>query len=222
MVREIVGVAHRDLGAVKQILADAPQLANAAWDHGFGDWETPLGAAAHTGGREIAAELLARGARPDIFAAAMLGQLNVVKSMIAANPGMQSLRGPHGLSLLHHARVGDERARPVLEYLTQLGGADPVYEDIKLSEAELAAYVGEFSYGSKSDERLIVAPAKRMVQITVQRAGGSLRNLFHQGQHTFIPAGAHDARIAFTVENGRATGLVVELPKRVVTAMRMQ
>lgn len=53
-VQEMVGVCHRDLERVRELLDQQPALANAAWDWGFGDWETALGAAAHTGRRNIA------------------------------------------------------------------------------------------------------------------------------------------------------------------------
>ena len=48
-VREIVGASHRDIDRVGALLKEAPQLANATYDWGFGDWETALGAASHTG-----------------------------------------------------------------------------------------------------------------------------------------------------------------------------
>ena len=59
---------------------------NAAWDWGGGDWETGLGAAAHVGRRDIALFLLDHGARLDVFAAAMLGYLDVVQAAVAARP----------------------------------------------------------------------------------------------------------------------------------------
>src|SRR5262245_11651107 len=68
-VREIVGVAHVDLNKVEALVEKRPALANAAYDWGFGDWETPLGAASHVGRREIAEFLLSKGARLDLFAA---------------------------------------------------------------------------------------------------------------------------------------------------------
>src|SRR5688572_29778687 len=60
-VSEVVGASHRDLDRVRALVEETPALANAAWDWGFGDWETALGAAAHTGRREIAEYLLSRG-----------------------------------------------------------------------------------------------------------------------------------------------------------------
>ncbi|HEX5505851.1 MAG TPA: hypothetical protein VFW96_24755 [Thermomicrobiales bacterium] len=117
LVQAFVANAHGDLARVKELLAQEPALVNAAWDWGGGDWETALGAAAHTGQREIARELLDRGARLDLFAAAMLGDLAVVKAIVAAYPAARAARGPHGIPLLAHARVGGADAAAVVAFL---------------------------------------------------------------------------------------------------------
>ncbi len=106
LVSEMVRVAHGNIARVKELIADRPALARAAWDWGYGDWETALGAASHVGNAAIAQLLLDNGAHPTIFSAAMLGQLDVVKAFVAAAPGVQKIRGPHGISLLAHARNG--------------------------------------------------------------------------------------------------------------------
>jgi hypothetical protein len=120
MVRNFVANAHGDLGRVTELLEQEPALINAAWDWGGGDWETALGAASHMGRKDIAHFLLARGARMDIFAAAMLGQLEIVQAMITAFPDTRSLRGPHGIPLLAHAQVGGAEAASVLEFLQNI------------------------------------------------------------------------------------------------------
>ncbi|HET8626524.1 MAG TPA: hypothetical protein VFL91_03850 [Thermomicrobiales bacterium] len=117
LVQAFVGNAHGDLARVQELLAQEPALVNAAWDWGGGDWETALGAAAHTGQREIARYLLDRGARLDLFAAAMLGDLEVVKAIVAAYPAAREARGPHGIPLLAHARVGGADAAAVVAFL---------------------------------------------------------------------------------------------------------
>jgi len=120
LVNEFVLKAHKDLDRVKELLAQEPKLVNACWDWGGGDFETALGAAAHTGRREIAEFLLDNGARLDIFAAAMLGHLDVVKAAIAACPQARHAPGAHGIPLMVHAKMGGERALPVLQYLQSL------------------------------------------------------------------------------------------------------
>src|SRR5437899_13041706 len=69
LVREMVTVAHFNLPRVREIVEARPSLARAAWDWGFGDWETALGAASHVGNRAIAEYLIEKGARPSLFSA---------------------------------------------------------------------------------------------------------------------------------------------------------
>jgi ankyrin repeat protein len=83
---------------------------NAAWDWGAGDWEVPLEAAAHVGRREIARHLLAHGARPSLFASAMLGDHATVGAALTAVPAIANTRGPHGFTLLYHAAISGEVA----------------------------------------------------------------------------------------------------------------
>ncbi|HWA33615.1 MAG TPA: hypothetical protein VG737_05775, partial [Cyclobacteriaceae bacterium] len=98
LVQEMVLVSHGQTDKVKELLAAHPELAKASWDWGYGDWETAIGAASHTGSKEIAELLMAHGARPDIFTFAMLGNLPAVKAMVEGNPGVQEIKGPHGIS----------------------------------------------------------------------------------------------------------------------------
>jgi len=120
LVEEIVRVAHADLDRTKELLAQEPGLVNATWDWGGGDFETALGAAAHMGRSDIANFLLEHGARLDIFAAAMLGKLEIVKAALTAYPDAIKTSGPHGIRLIAHAQAGGEDAKAVLEYLQSL------------------------------------------------------------------------------------------------------
>jgi hypothetical protein len=70
------------------------------------------------GQREIALFLLERGARMDIFAAAMLGYVEVVRALLDARPELRDAKGPHGIPLSAHAEKGAEQAREVLEFLS--------------------------------------------------------------------------------------------------------
>ncbi len=114
-VKAFVGNAHGDIDFVRAELEAEPRLANAANDWGGGDWETGLGAAAHMGRRDIAELFLAHGARMDIFAAAMLDEVEVVRAILAAHPEAREARGPHTISLRAHAEAGN--ATRVLELL---------------------------------------------------------------------------------------------------------
>lgn len=119
-VEAFVRVAHGNLDQVRAMLAEEPGLINATWDWGGGDFETALGGASHMGNREIALHLLANGARLDLFAAAMLGQLPIVHAALAVDPSALHVPGPHGISLITHARKGGKEATDVLAYLEGL------------------------------------------------------------------------------------------------------
>jgi hypothetical protein len=117
LVQEFVGKAHADLDGVQELLGREPALINSSWDWGGGDWETGLGAAAHMGRRDIAAYLLNHGARLDLFAAAMLGNLEIIKATLETYPEALDILGPHGISLIAHAQAGGKEAIQVYEYL---------------------------------------------------------------------------------------------------------
>lgn len=119
-VQDFVIFAHSDLGMTKKLLAKEPALVNAYMDWGAGDWESGLGGAAHMGRRDICEFLLDHGARIDIFAAAMLGHLDVVKGLLTAHPALIDAKGPHGFTLHFHAQVGDVKAQAVLDYLQSI------------------------------------------------------------------------------------------------------
>lgn len=99
----VVLLSHFHLESVAWALERDASLANATVDWGNGDWESALGAAAHTHRREIAELLLAHGARLDVFAAAMLGDVDTVKAVLDAHPEMRDAKGPHGIPLAAHA-----------------------------------------------------------------------------------------------------------------------
>ena len=118
-VRAFVAAAHNDLDATRAMLAEEPGLLNATWDWGGGDFETALGGASHMGRRDIAQHLLDQGARIDLFCAAMMGMRDVVAAVIERYPSAIAWKGPHGISLLRHAQMGE--AAEVVAYLEGLG-----------------------------------------------------------------------------------------------------
>lgn len=208
IVQEMVGVSHGRIARVRELVERQPSLAKAAWDWGFGDWETALGAASHVGNREIAELLLAHGARPDLFTAAMLGWLPVVKQWVAASPGIERLKGPHSIPLLAHAEAGGERAKPVYDFLVTLGDAGERAVDRPLTAEELGALTGAYRFGPGPRDTFEVARPTGTgmpCQITVRRAGGSVRNLFHLGDRVFQPAGAEAVRLRFSAQSPART-----------------
>ena len=119
MVKEFVSVAHGDMEKTKRMLEAQPALVNATWDWGGGDWETGLGGASHVGSAAVAEYLLSMGARMDVFCAAMLGRIDIVKAFLAADPKVVDLPGPHRIPLIRHAIAGKQDA--VVELLKAHG-----------------------------------------------------------------------------------------------------
>ena len=117
LVKKFVIAAHANLKVTKEMLAEYPALLNASWDWGSGDFERAIEGAGHMGNAEIAHFLLDQGARLNIFCGAMLGYLDFVKAAVDAHPALLKSKGPHGFTLLHHARVGKERSEHVVEWL---------------------------------------------------------------------------------------------------------
>jgi hypothetical protein len=108
------------LDRTKALLAQEPGLLNAAWDWGGGDWETALGGAGHMARKDIALFLISSGARMDIFHAAMLGRLDIIKLMLTAFPNLAASKGPHSITLMAHAQKGGEEAVAVVRFLESL------------------------------------------------------------------------------------------------------
>ena len=209
IVRALVGAAHTDVDTVTELVTAHPALSRASLDWGFGDWESALGAAAHMGRRDIADVLIAHGARPNIFSAAMMGQLDVVRAFVGAQPGIQRIPGPHGITLLAHARNGGEPAAAVLEYLEGLGDADPSGpETIEMSADQRRQFIGVFSFGSGARDNLEVTENREV--LSVKRTGQAFgRRMFPVSATEFYPSGSPVVRIAFDVQDDQATVLRV-------------
>ena len=145
VIDEFVGSAHGDVERVRELLAEYPELydATAAWG------ETALGAAAHSGRREIAEVLLAAGAPLDLCAAAMLGRIEEVATMLDLDPAQARATGAHGIPVLSHATLGGQRE--VAELLVArgadpnagAGGSPPLHGAVRASDAGLVRWLLE-------------------------------------------------------------------------------
>lgn len=219
LAQEVVGRSHTDITRVRELVERQPALARAAIDWGYGDWESALGAASHTGRREIAEFLLANGAQPTLFSAAMLGQLAVVRAWVETVPGIQKTLGPHAITLLAHARAGGKDAAAVVTYLEGVGGADTRPASTDLTAADRDAVVGRYTFGTGPRDRLDVDV--RTDRLGIQRADGNRSLLFHTGGLVFYPSGVPTVRIAFSREGTAVTRMTVADPDVILTAHRV-
>lgn len=117
MLQDFIIYAHSDLEMTKKLLDREPMLINGMMDWGKGDWESALGGASHMGRHDIVGFLLERGARIDIFCAAMMGQLEAVKAFLTLQPKLIDARGPHGFNLHFHAQLAGKDAEKMVGYL---------------------------------------------------------------------------------------------------------
>lgn len=218
LAREVVTVAHYDLNRIKELIEARPSLSRAAWDWGFGDWETALGAASHMGNRAIAEYLISKGAWPSLFSSTMLGHLEVVKAFVAAQPGVQRIRGPHSISLLAHAKAGGQASRPVFDFLQSLGNAD-ADPPIPLPDSDAQALLGSYVFGPAMNQQIDITMDHGGLIWT--RKGMMGRQLFHLGGRAFYPGGASAVRISFQ-EDGAEMLMTIEDPEVVLVARRRQ
>jgi len=121
ITREFVLKAHTDFSVVKSMLEEYPHLLNATVDWRDGDFESAIGAMAHMGYVDQVHFMIEKGARFDIFVLALLGKTEMVKSMLDLYPNLLNAIGPHGFTLLHHAKLGGKDATELYEYFKSKG-----------------------------------------------------------------------------------------------------
>ena len=230
MASGIVGASHGNFDKVKELVTARPELAGASWDWGFGDWETALGAASHVGRRDIAEFLMSHGARPDIFTYTMMGMLKSVQEIIETVPGIQTHGGPHGITLLQHAKNRLENkdisasdaanVNKVISYLQSLGNADIQPKNLDVTEEEKKKYLGEYRFGNGEGEIFVVDLHQRGF-LQIGRKGSFGRKLSKVDDNIFSPAGAPSVKIIFKITNDKAVSLSVHEPEPLVTAVRV-
>jgi hypothetical protein len=219
LVKDAVGASHGNFARLRELVERQPAMACASIDWGFGDWETCLDAAAHVGNKPIADFLLQHGARPTIFSAAMMGQLEAVKAFVAARPGIQKTLGPHGITLLSHAKAGGPDAAAVVQYLAALGDADTPTPTQPLPPADRDALIGQYVYGPGPRDYFTVDVQQD--RLGIDRPGSpSRRFLMHTGGLIFFPTGVPTAKITFGSDRSKIMQLTVANPDVMLTARR--
>ena len=217
----VVGASHSNLEKVKELVDKRPELARASWEWQFGDWESAIGAASHTGRRDIVQYLMEKGARPTIFTFAMLGAYDIVKAMIESYPGIQETAGPHGISLLRHARIGNRmedqmsakeknNLKRLIDYLESLGNANgKTYPEVSAEDQE--KYLGDYKYGAGPKEGVSVSTNMREI-LSLGPLGGFGGALQKTGAHEFIFEAAPSVSVTFHLEGDQVSGLTIKEP----------
>ena len=155
----------------------------------------------------------AHGARADLFTLVMLGHLDAVKAVVAANPGIQRTRGPHGITLLAHA----EPNTPTHAYLTSLGDAGVAEPNLAMTDEEKDVFVGTYVADGVEDTFDVALNSRKVLQL---KRGQTILNLRKVETDAFAPPGAPSVRIRFRVESGKAKTMTIHDPTPVWTGAR--
>jgi hypothetical protein len=121
LVKDFVIAGHGNFSKVKSMLQENPNLIYTKFDWGNGDYEAAIEGAGHVGNKEIANYLLEAGSRVTIYVLTMLGKIDLVKPILETYPSLITAKGPHGFTLLHHAKVGGKDAEELYAYLQEKG-----------------------------------------------------------------------------------------------------
>ncbi len=150
--------------------------------------------------RPIAQYLLEKGARIDLFAAAMLGEVELVTATVEAFPEIVNVLGPHGIPLWAHALAGGPEAVAVLEYLDSVDAL----RDEPLDERERRAFLGLYRIAKSVDTVRVYESGSSLM---LQRPNALPAKLLNQGGRVFRPASDVRSRFIFDVRRGRASSL---------------
>jgi hypothetical protein len=108
---------HNDLDKLDKMMSYKPEFMYTRYHWGHGDFEAAIEGAGHVGNREIAEYLIDRGARVTLHVLAMLGKGELVIPVLLEYPSLVNASGPHGFTLLHHAKMGGEKSKGIYQYL---------------------------------------------------------------------------------------------------------
>ena len=229
IVGDFVGSAHRNFDRVRELLEANPELIVSAWEWGFGDWETALGAASHMGRLDIGQYLLDHGARADIFSMVLLGKLDAVQAMLAADKSLATTPGPHGIPLIRHASSALEfeglspeqttQAQRMYDFLMTVDGASGPPAAHVLDEKTRDEFLGRYLYGSGAGDVIVVS--KNMQGTLSLKPGKSgAQPLVALAPDLFGFAAARSVHVQFERKDGKPSGVTILAHGETVRATR--
>jgi hypothetical protein len=229
IVGEFVGSAHRNFDRVREMLEANPELIVSAWEWGFGDWETALGAASHMGRLDIGQYLLDHGARADVFSMVLLGKLDAVQAMLAADKSIATTPGPHGISLLKHASAAlrfegatpeqKAQAQRMYDFMQTVEGAAGPPEAHALDEKGREEYLGRYLYGSGPDD-VIVVSVNMQETLSLKPGKSGAQPLVALSADLFAFAAARSVHVQFERVDGKPSSVSILAHGETVRATR--
>lgn len=124
LVKEFVIAGHGNYEKTISMVKENPNLVFSKFDWGNGDFEAAIEGAGHVGNKEIALFLIDAGSRVTLFVLTMLGRTDLVKPVLEAYPKLVFANGPHGFTLLHHAKAAGKDGDDLVAYLQEKGLKD--------------------------------------------------------------------------------------------------
>ena len=144
-------------------------------------------------------------------------------------PGIQTIPGPHGITLLAHAQmrlrrqnvegVEKEQQEALVAYLETLGDANNKATSLDISTKEQQQFLGKYIFGKGADEYFEVTLNSRGM-LFMGRGVYTGRILHRTDAYQFAPSGAPSVRIQFDVLDGVAQSVTIHDPVPIVKAMR--
>jgi len=137
---------------------------------------------------------------------------------MAAQPGLQRRRGPHGTS----AAVARPRWRGSFRAGRGLAGGawwcrrSGAVQPVALEDR--AKMMGRFRFGSGPRDAFVFDEVRDVLGIT--RVGATRRNLHHRRDLAFSPIGAEAVRITFVRAGDRVDGLTIADPDVLLSATK--
>ncbi len=143
IIDDFVGNAHGNLARVKELLEQYPDIVNqnASWN------EYAIEAAAQTGNKSIIELLLSKGAPTNICVETVLGHNDKVKALIQGDAANARATGAHGISLLYHAVIcnNKEIAEIILakgvEVAIGEGGSPAIHGAVMFNQVEMITWL---------------------------------------------------------------------------------
>ena len=182
-VREFVIAAHGDLGKVKQMVSESPELVNTAYPWSETDSETAIQAAAQMGNAPIAEYLLEKGAPLEICTAAMLGRRDDVNSLLEEKPDRINAKGAHGIPLLTHAAWSSnmELVRFLYEKGARTGLTSALHNAVRKGNYDMSKWLLE---NAKPDLRWKDFQGKTALVVAVERKREDIARLLEENGAT--------------------------------------
>jgi hypothetical protein len=139
---------------------------------------------------------------------------------------VQHIAGPHGISLLQHAKNGQSAdkgdtadARKLVDYLVALGDADSLkYEDMQQTDKQ--KYLGDYKYGNGELDGFTIKLNMRKL-LTLGKIGKFGGALYKTGENKFIYNGTSSVQVSFFLKDDKVISLTVTEPGLALTAKKV-